>query len=134
MQIERINPPMLQPQGGLTHVAKVTGGTTLYLSGQGAYDSENTLVGPGDHYAQAKQAFANVATALQAAGADVSDIVKATYYIRGLTDETMMDFARAMFEVPGLPHDALPASTMVGVDRLGYDEMLVEIEVIAVIP
>ena len=48
---------------------RVTGGTTLYVSGQGAYGPDRQLVGLGDYYTQTKQAFTNVLTALDAVGA-----------------------------------------------------------------
>lgn len=47
MRIERFNPPQLQPTQGVTHVVRVTGGSTLYPSGQVPLDAENNLVGPG---------------------------------------------------------------------------------------
>lgn len=134
MIIRRVSPPQLQPHQGLSHVVEVTGGRTLYLSGQGAYDSENRIVGADDHYAQATQAFANVSTALAAAGATFADVVKATYYLVGLNEEVLGHFARALYEVPGINPDALPASTMVGVETLAFSEMLIEIDVTAVVP
>lgn len=134
MTIRRLNPPQLQPQQGLTHVVEVTGGRTLYLSGQGAYDSDNQIVVAGDHYAQARQAFANVCIALEAAGATFADVVKATYYVVGLDDEVLGQFARALYEVPGVVPEQLPASTMVGVETLAFPEMLIEIDVTAVVP
>lgn len=133
MELQRFNPPQLQPQAGLTHAIKVTGGSTIYLSGQGAYDANNQIVGPGDYYAQSTQAFSNVGTALQAAGATFADVVKATYYIVGLNQAALDAFARALFEVPGIDFEQLPASTMIGVETLAYPEMLVEFDVIAVV-
>ena len=56
MTLERINPPELLEAHGYTHVVRVTQGTTIYVSGQGAYTADHELVGPGDHYAQSKQA------------------------------------------------------------------------------
>ncbi|GIH68032.1 RidA family protein [Sphaerimonospora thailandensis] len=134
MRIERFNPPGLQPTRGVTHVVRTTGGSTLHLSGQGAYNAENRLVGPGDYYAQCTQAFANVVTALEAAGATFADVVKATYYVVGLNQESLRQFSRALHEVPGYSPDRPPASTMIGVAALAYDEMLVEFDVTAVLP
>ena len=132
MHVERINPPTLLPPEGHTHIVRVTGGTTLYVSGQGAYDVDRHLVGPGDYYAQTKQAFTNVLTALNAVGASYHDVVKATYYVARVTPDALGDFARAMNEVLGSESEP-PAATFVGVQSLAYDEMLVEIDVIAVV-
>lgn len=132
MTIERINPAELIEAVGYTQVTRVTGGTTIYVSGQGAYTAAHELVGPGDHYAQSKQAFTNVQHALRAAGATFSDVVKATYLVVDLTPTALEGFGRAMAEVLG-PDVEHPAATMVGVAALAYPEMLVEFEVIAVV-
>jgi enamine deaminase RidA (YjgF/YER057c/UK114 family) len=131
--IERINPSSLVPYPGMSHIVRATGGTTLYLSGQGAYTKDGALVGPGDYYAQSKQAFANVLEALKAAGATIEDVVKITYYIVRLDPKALEDFSRAMVETLGEQPAAQPAATMVGVQALGYEEMLVEIDVTAVV-
>lgn len=131
MTIERINPPELMAPMGYSHVTRVTGGTTIYVAGQGAYTADHELVGPGDHYAQSKQAFTNVVHALAAAGATFADVVKATYLVVDLTQAALEAFARAMTEVIGDVEP--PAATLIGVEALGYPEMLVEFEVIAVI-
>lgn len=132
MTIERINPGELMEPAGYTQVTRVTGGTTIYVAGQGAYTADHQLVGPGDHYAQSKQAFTNVLHALRAAGATYDDVVKATYYVVNLDPAALEAFGRAMSEVlgTGVEH---PAATLIGVDALGYPEMLVEFEVIAVV-
>lgn len=131
MEIERFNPPQLQPTRGVTHVARVTGGSTVYLSGQVPLDADNDLVGPRDYYAQSRQAFANVVTALEAAGASFADVVKATYYIVGLDQDALLEFSRALYEVPGFVPDQPPSSTMVGVAALAFDGQLVEFDVTA---
>jgi enamine deaminase RidA (YjgF/YER057c/UK114 family) len=130
--IERINPEELLPAQGFTHVVRVTGETTIYVSGQGAYTANHVLVGPGDHYEQSKQAFTNVLLALRAAGASFRDVVKATYLVVDLNPTALEGFTRAMNEVLG-PDAEQPAATMIGVQALGYPEMLVEFEVIAVV-
>jgi enamine deaminase RidA (YjgF/YER057c/UK114 family) len=131
--IERINPPSLIPPQGMSHVVATRGGTTLHVAGQGAYTGDYQLVGAGDVGAQAAQCFRNVLTALAAAGATWRDVVKATFYVVGVTPETLQAFVGAMHEVLGDDADPPPASTFVGVASLAFPEMLVEIEVTAVI-
>lgn len=133
MNVERINPAELLPPHGHTHVMKVTGGTTLYLSGQGAFNAASEFVGAGDHYAQTRQAFENVLVALAAGGAAWRDVVKATYYVVGVTSESLDAFVRAMNDVLGADAEPPPAATFVGVASLAYPEMLVEIDVTAVV-
>jgi enamine deaminase RidA (YjgF/YER057c/UK114 family) len=133
MSIDRLNPPGLIPPHGHSHVVRVTGGTTLYIAGQSAFGADSQLVGVGDHHAQTTKAFQNVRTALAAAGATWRDVVKATYYVVDVRPETLDAFVRAMNEVLGADADPAPAATFVGVASLAYPDMLVEIDVIAVV-
>ncbi len=133
MKIERINPEgLLEPQG-YTHVVTATGGTTVYVAGQGALDEQWSIVGKDNHYEQTKQAFRNLLTALRGAGAGPENIVKCTIYMVGLDEETIDGFTRGMNEA--LDGKPLPptAATLVGVERLFLAEMLVEIDAIAVV-
>ncbi|MBP9035716.1 MAG: RidA family protein [Pseudomonadales bacterium] len=133
MEITHINPPALAPARGYSQVVRVRGGSTVHVAGQGAYDAEGRLVGPGDYRAQARQAFRNVAAALAAAGARPEQVVSSTMYVKELRPEALEAFVRGMNEAldgrPFPPH----ASTLVGVQALAYPDMLVEISAIAVI-
>jgi len=129
---QHMNPPTLPKAVGYTHIIKVSGGTTIYIAGQGAYDVDGNLVGRDDHYAQCKQAFSNLREALKAAGASPQDVVKATFYVVRSSEAVLADFARGMMDALN-GEFLLTASTFVGVERLAYDEMLVEIDAIAVI-
>ena len=133
MKIEHINPSNRTAPQGYSHVVAATGGRTLYVAGQGAYDNDGRLVGPGDHEAQSRQAFRNLVEALEAAGAGPEQVVFSTMYVVGLNDETLAAFIRGMNDV--LDGKPLPptASTLVGVERLAYAEMLVEINAVAVV-
>ena len=133
MAIEHLVPKGLMPAQGYVQAIVATGGRTIYVAGQGAYDANGQLVGRGDHAAQARQAFRNVAAALAAAGARPEHVVKATMYVVGLTDAVLAGFAQAMGDaLDGQPFPPT-ASTLVGVERLAYSEMLVEIDAIAVV-
>lgn len=133
MKIEHINPSgWIAPQG-YSHVVATTGGRTLYVAGQGAYDAAGKLVGPGDHEAQTRQAFRNLVEALAAAGAGPDQVVFSTMHVVGLNDDSFAAFLRGMNEA--LDGKPIPptASTLIGVERLAYEEMLVEINAIAVV-
>ena len=62
-----------------SHVARLEGVRLVYLAGQGGEDVEGKL--PSDFGAQVRQALANLHTALAAAGAGISDVVKLTVLI-----------------------------------------------------
>jgi 2-iminobutanoate/2-iminopropanoate deaminase len=128
-QVKRVNPPALSKPTGYTHVVEVTGPQkTIYISGQIAFDKDGNIVGAGDMKAQAEQVFKNLQAALAAAGATFADVVKMNSYI------TDMDKAPAVREVRARYFgDATPASTFVKVAGLVRPELLLEIEVIAVV-
>jgi reactive intermediate/imine deaminase len=129
-QVKRTNPPALSTPTGYTHVVEVTGpGKTIYISGQIAYDKDGKIVGaPGDMKAQAEQVFKNLQAALTAAGAKFSDVVKMNSYITDMSKIQAVRDVRAQYF-----KDATPASTFVEVKGLVRPELLLEIEVIAVV-
>ena len=79
-EIAFLKPKGLSQPPGYSHIVAARGGTTVYVSGQVAFDATDTLVGEGDHRQQAEQVFANLQTALAAAGATFEHVVKLTYY------------------------------------------------------
>ena len=128
MAIERINPEGVPAIPGLTNVVRATGATTLYLSGMVPYDTAGQLIGGGDVEVQARAALANLRTALEGAGASFNDLVKLTFYIVDY-EQSMAPRLGPIFAVSEDP----PAVTWVGVAALGRDEMLIEVDAIAVL-
>jgi len=128
-QIKRTNPAPLSKPTGYTHVVEVTGpAKTVYISGQIAFDKDGTIVGAGDMKAQAEQVFKNLQAALAAAGAKFSDVVKMNSYITDMSKVQAVRDVRAQYF-----KDTTPASTFVEVKGLVRPELLLEIEVIAVV-
>ena len=123
-----ISPPELPPTPGYSHVAQVTGGRTIHVSGQVALDRFGEVVGEGDLEAQTRQVFENLAAALAAAGAGFGDVVKLGFF---LTDISRMGVVRGVRD-EYVDTDRPPASTAVEVSRLIRDELLIEVEVVAV--
>jgi enamine deaminase RidA (YjgF/YER057c/UK114 family) len=123
-----INPETMHHPTGYTHVVEVVAGRPVYISGQVALDSTGALVGPGDIRAQARQVFDNLRAALQAVGATFEQVVKLNYY---LVDATQMPVVREVRDAYLNP-ERLPASTAVEVRRLVRDDLLLEIEAVAV--
>ena len=129
-QVKRTNPPALSAPTGYTHIVEVTGPVkTIYISGQIAFDKDGKVVGAGDMKAQAEQVFKNLQTALTAAGATFADVVKMNSYITDMSKVQAVRDVRARYF-----KDATPASTFVEVKGLVRPELLLEIEVIAVVP
>ena len=115
-----------ETQVGYSRAIRV--GDHVYVSGTTSTDASNTLVGKGDAYVQAKQVIRNISSALEAAGASLSHVVRTRIYV---TDISLWEeIGRAHEEAFGAIQ---PASTMVEVSRLINPDMLVEIEADALI-
>jgi 2-iminobutanoate/2-iminopropanoate deaminase len=129
-QVKRTNPPTLSKPTGYTHIVEVNGpARTVYISGQIAFDTDGKIVGAGDMKAQAEQVFKNLEIALTAAGAKFADIVKMNTYITDVSKAQAVRDVRARYF-----GDTTPASTFVQVAGLVRPELLLEIEVVAVVP
>jgi enamine deaminase RidA (YjgF/YER057c/UK114 family) len=101
-------------------------GDEIQVSGTTATDEDGDLVGAGDPYAQAKQAIANIETALEAAGGSLDDVIRTRTYVTDI--EQWEEIGKAHGEAFG---EARPATSMIEVQRLIDPEMLVEIEAVA---
>jgi enamine deaminase RidA (YjgF/YER057c/UK114 family) len=126
-----INPPELSVPPAYTHVVTATGGKLVFIAGQTGHNAKGELVGAGDFRAQAIQAFENVKAALAAGGATFADVVKYTTFVVGYTPElrSVLGEVRARY----LPKENPPASTLLGVQALAREGMLIEVEAVAVV-
>ena len=111
-----------------SHVVVVEARKTIFVAGQLARDARGEVVGKGDMRAQIRQTGENIKAALAAAGATLNDIVKTNTYVTDL--EEFFKHTDVRMEYFG----ALPTSTTVEVRRLAHPDLLVEIEVIAMLP
>ena len=125
-----INPEGMHRPTGYTHVVEVTEGRPIYIAGQIALDPTGTLVGPGDIRAQTHQVFQNLQAALQAVGVGFEQVVKLNYYLVDATQLPVVREVRDQYVNTARP----PASTAVEVRRLVRDDLLVEVEAVAILP
>jgi len=135
MDIEHVNPETLFRLDGFTQVVTATGASRLaFIAGQGSFDRELRLIGDGDLHAQTVQAFRNLRAAVESVGGGIEHIVSSNMYIVGLDAEKVGIFTAAMAEaLDGQPFPP-NASTMIGVQALAGEGMLIEISAVAVLP
>jgi len=107
---------------------KVTGGTTIYLAGVGATTDENGKSLGGDFEGQVRASFERIRANLARAGGTLEDIVTMTVCIKDMQYGTHFTQLRREYFTRGYP-----CSALIGIDALARQEMMVEIQAIAVI-
>lgn len=101
----------------------------VFVSGQGAVDpTTGRMTGP-DVAAQTEQVFRNIRAILQAAGTDLSCVLRCGVFLVDMADFPAMNAVYA--RVFG---DHRPARTTVQVAALPHPELRVEIDAIAYLP
>jgi len=125
------NPPNIHTPRGYSHAVAVEGGRTIFIAGQVAFDQEANLVGKGDLRAQAEKALENLVAALAAAGARPADVVKINTYVVNYKPADLPIIREVRARV--FPAEDPPASTLIGVQALALEGLLIEIEAIAVV-
>ncbi len=107
----------------------VRAGNRIFLRGQTGFDLDGSFVGAGDPAAQAENAMKCVKILLEETGARLDHICKVTIYI---TDRS---YREPVYNVIGRwLKGVYPVSTGLVVSGLARPEMLMEIDVEAVIP
>lgn len=100
----------------------------IFTAGACPLDDTGATVAVADIAGQTEQVMANLTTALQAAGASLTDVVKTTVYVASHRREDLVacwDVVSRQFGDHDVP------STLLGVAILGHRDQLVEIEAVA---
>jgi len=130
--ISAVQPRTLPKPAGFSYGYEVKRGRLVFLAGQVARDEHNAVVGKGDVIAQFRQVCRNLQAVMNAAGGDMTDIVKLTIYVLDTAD-----YKAHMREIGGVYREYFgkhfPAMTLVGARDLfdAADGCLIEIEGVA---
>jgi len=111
------------------YAAVAPAGSLVFTAGACPIDPDGVVTPIGDYVAQAEVAMANLVTALAAAGALLTDVLKTTVYVASADQRDLVSVWQVVATAFGA-HDA--PSTLLGVSVLGYSGQLVEIEAVAV--
>jgi enamine deaminase RidA (YjgF/YER057c/UK114 family) len=102
-------------------------GNTVEVAGTTATDGD-AIVGKGDLYAQALFCFQKIEKALREAGASMKDVVRTRMFVTDISQWEAAGKAHAVFF-----SEIKPAATMVEVSNLIHEDLLIEIEVTAIV-
>lgn len=113
-----------EPIVGYSRAVRV--GNHVFVAGTTAADSQGNVT--GDAYEQTQKALLTIHQALEAVGASLAEVVRTRMFVKNIDD----------WEAIGRAHGEVfrtvrPVATMVEVSRFIHPDMLVEIEVEAII-
>ena len=103
-------------------------GNIVEVAGTTAVDDAGRVVGANDPYEQTKFILSKIDKALLAAGATLGDVIRTRMFVTDMAHWEAIGRAHGEFF-----HDIKPAATMVQVGALISPELLVEIEVTAIV-
>ena len=103
-------------------------GNMIVVAGTTAADEQGQVVGVGDPYAQTMYILEKIKKALAQAGAGMEDVVRTRMYVTQIDQWEAIGRAHGEFF-----REIRPAATLVEVSRLIDPQMLVEIEVEALL-
>lgn len=102
-------------------------GNIIEVAGTTAMDGD-TLIGKGDVFAQTKYIFQKIEKALQEAGASLQDVVRTRMFVTNISQWELVGKAHGEFF-----KTIKPVATMVEVSKLINEDLLIEIEVTAIV-
>lgn len=104
------------------------GSSMIFVAGQAAFDKDGHVVGKGDITLQTQVTLENIKSVLESADASLGDVVRITVYLTDIRNMSVMQRVRSEYFRANYP-----ASTGVQVSSLAHEDLLIEIDAIAVI-
>ena len=121
------------PVGRYHHLARTSAGELLFLAGQVAVKSDGNIIGKGNARDQTVQVYHNIGAILQSVGASYDNIVQLTTYVVGRHSvQPYLDARSELFEEI-FSDGKYPPNTLLVVDGLLDEDMLIEVTAIAVL-
>jgi len=104
----------------------VVAGNMIFVAGQVGWDKDKGIVSK-EFEPQVRKAFADIRACLNAAGADLGDLVSMTVYVTDIANGP--EFLRLRKEILA---GNFATSSLIGINELFHPDLLVEISAIAV--
>jgi 2-iminobutanoate/2-iminopropanoate deaminase len=127
-----VNPASVSTPKGYSHASVVDLGSCkmIIISGQVPLDNQGNLIGEEDFRRQAEQVFVNIRSIVTEAGGTMDHVVKLGIYLVDIAEiQTLRDVRNKFISLKNPP-----ASTLVQVNKLFREDVLIEIEATAIIP
>ncbi|MFI7341588.1 RidA family protein [Streptomyces sp. NPDC050085] len=102
----------------------------VFLAGACPLEKDGSTAAAGDYAGQAAKCVENLRTALDAAGADLQDVISTRVLVASTRQEDLVTAWQVVRDAFG-EHDV--PSTLMGVTVLGYRDQLVEVEAVAAV-
>ena len=130
MELKPVNPWKWQDAFGFSQAVEFTGHSrVLTCAGQTSVDADGNPLHEGDMAAQIGQALDNIETVLKQAGMTLSNVVHLNYYTTDV-DSFLQASSSASERLKAA--NCRPASTLLGVTRLAFPPLMIEMEATAV--
>lgn len=116
------------PPHRYSHAAIVEAKRLMVVAGQISLDRKGKVIGPGNFKRQFNQVYANLGAILREYGASFHDVVQFTTYLVNSRDLPLFHQLRAQLYRKIYPKGDCPVNTLLVIDRLVFEDLLLEIE------
>lgn len=116
------------PPGRYSHACVVEARRLMVVAGQIAVDRRGNVVGVGDFERQFRQVYRNLGAILKEYGAGFGDVVQLTTYLVNSRDLPVFHRLRAQLYRKLYPRGDYPPNTLLVIDRLVLEDLLLEVE------
>ncbi len=130
-RVQHVQPAGLTDQAPYAYAAVDRATRLVFTADSCPLNADGATVAPGNVLAQAEQVMHNLRSALAAAGAELTDVIKTTVYVATSRQEDLLAAWGVVSRHFGEP---TPPSTLLGVVVLRYRDQLVEVEAVAALP